>query len=214
MSVNSTAEPAFARVAAQIRETILTGGLVSGMPLVEAELVERHQASRNTVREALRLLREQGLITHEPNKGVKVRRLDAEDLRDIFIVRRTLELGALRSRRSIGDGQLARMLQSIEGAQQACENENWREVGTQSLRFHQAIVSLLGSSRFDALFVSIAAQLRLLFASGADEPAFQQPWVARDALIYRLLEEQRGAEAMDQLEAYLGDSERRLLASL
>ncbi|WP_027350307.1 GntR family transcriptional regulator [Halotalea alkalilenta] len=214
MSVNSTAEPAFARVAAQIRETILTGGLVSGMPLVEAELVERHQASRNTVREALRLLREQGLITHEPNKGVKVRRLDAEDLRDIFIVRRTLELGALRSRRSIGDGQLARMLQSIEGAQQACENENWREVGTQSLRFHQAIVSLLGSSRFDALFVSIAAQLRLLFASGADEPAFQQPWVARDVLIYRLLEEQRCAEAMDQLEAYLGDSERRLLASL
>ena len=54
------------------------------------------------------------------------------------------------------------------------------KVGTASLRFHQALVALLGSHRIDAFFRVTIAQLRLAFAVMTDEAEFQAPWVARD----------------------------------
>ena len=83
------------QVAIELREDIIGGRLLPGMPLVESELVNAYNASRNTVREALHHLGREGLTSYVRNKGVIVRRLGVEEVRDIFKVRRTLELQAI-----------------------------------------------------------------------------------------------------------------------
>ena len=61
-------------LAAEIRTRILAGDLLPGDPLREAELAAAFNVARNTVREALRLLTQDGLADHEVHRGVSVRR--------------------------------------------------------------------------------------------------------------------------------------------
>lgn len=74
------------QVAHELLEDIINGLLLSGMPLVETELVRHYSASRNTVREALHLLGREGLTTYIRHKGVIVRRLTVDDVRDQLLL--------------------------------------------------------------------------------------------------------------------------------
>lgn len=203
--------PAFERVASLLRDELIAGQLHAGQTLVEMDLAERFDASRNTVREALRQLLCEGLVTYQRNKGVTVRVMARTDIKDIYIIRRTLELQAINGGRYIKQEALARMLNAIETVEAAARDDDWATVATYSLRFHQAIVSILGSRRFDSFFASIMAQLRLLFASAPDEKFFQQPWVERDRTIYQFLQAGQRDNAEQLLSHYLDDSEQALL---
>nr|BFD43552.1 GntR family transcriptional regulator [Pseudomonas sp. FFPRI_1] len=195
----------------ELRADIIGGRLLPGMPLVESALVNAYNASRNTIREALHRLGQEGLTLYVRNKGVVVRRLDRDDVRDLFRVRRTLELQAIASARPLREYQSDRMLDAIEATELARSREDWRAVGTHSLSFHQHVVGLLGSRLFDEFFTNIVAQLRLVFCAAVDEAAFQAPWLVRDRQIHEWLLEGDKESAGAAMELYLDDSERLLL---
>ena len=203
--------PAFERVASLIRDELIAGQLHAGQTLVEMDLSERFDTSRNTVREALRQLLCEGLVTYQRNKGVTVRMMERSDIKDIYIIRQTLELQAINGGRYIKQEALGKMLAAIETVESASRDDDWATSATYSLRFHQAVVSILGSRRFDSFFASVIAQLRLLFASAPDEKFFQQPWVERDRAIYRFLQAGQRDKALQLLSQYLDDSEQALL---
>jgi DNA-binding GntR family transcriptional regulator len=142
---------------------------------------------------------------------VIVRTLTRRDVRDIYRVRRTLELQALRREDPIEHDELAAMREAVTRAQAAARDEDWRSVGTHSLLFHRRIVQLLGSPLFDAFFTTILAQLRLVFASAPDERRFQRPWIAKDQHILELIDSGHNDEAGVALADYLKQSEHALL---
>ncbi len=78
-------------IAGLIEEAIVSGELAPGSVLRQEQLSERFGVSRTPVREALRRLAALGLVSFEPNKGVRVRTLTQEDLREAFLVRAALE---------------------------------------------------------------------------------------------------------------------------
>jgi DNA-binding GntR family transcriptional regulator len=78
-------------IAGLIEEAIVSGELSPGSVLRQEQLSERFGVSRTPVREALRRLAALGLVSFEPNKGVRVRTLTHEDLREAFLVRAELE---------------------------------------------------------------------------------------------------------------------------
>jgi DNA-binding GntR family transcriptional regulator len=84
------------RIAAELRADIFSGALACGSALREVELVTKHGASRHTVREALRDLVASGLVTQDPRRSARVRLLTRADIRDVFGLRRVVELEALR----------------------------------------------------------------------------------------------------------------------
>src|SRR3990170_4985376 len=83
----STAE----QVAEMLREMILSGELQHSGALREVALAQRVGVSRNTMREAIRVLAREGLVTHHLHRGALVTRLTASDVEDLFRVRRTVE---------------------------------------------------------------------------------------------------------------------------
>lgn len=203
--------PAFERVTNLLRDEMIAGKITVGQTLGELELSERLESSRNTIREALRQLLCEGLVDYQRNKGVTVRRLEYNDVKDIYTVRRTLELQALLSIRDIKKEIIFGMEESLNKVEAAVAVGNWAEVATNSLRFHQSIVSILGSQRFDSFFATIIAQLRLLFANAPDEKYFQQPWVEKDRdILNRLLSGDRQSTS-ERLALYLDESEQKLL---
>lgn len=79
------------QVLENLRQAILDRRLAPGQRLIERELVELTGASRTSVREALRELSAEGLVTTIPNKGTVVARVSAEEARQLYEVRSVLE---------------------------------------------------------------------------------------------------------------------------
>ena len=78
-------------IALKIEEAIVSGELQPGMVLRQEQLSERFAVSRTPIREALRRLAALGLVSFVPNRGVRVRTLSHEELREAFLVRAELE---------------------------------------------------------------------------------------------------------------------------
>lgn len=208
-----TKESASIRISAAIREDIFRGQLLSGTSLIETELTEKYKVSRNTLREAFQLLHMQGLVTQERNKSVRIRRMTLADMKDIFVVRRLLELSALDRQEGITTEWLDKMRQLIACEEKAVASSQAKSIGTYSLIFHQHIVTLHKSERIDQMFSTIIPQLRLIFISGPLELSFQTQWVKREFEIWQLLSTNQFDKAKQALSDYLDDSEKYLITS-
>ena len=78
-------------IALALEESIVSGEIPPGSTLRQEHLSEQFQVSRTPVREALRRLAALGLVTFEPNRGVRVRLLSRDEIREAFMVRAELE---------------------------------------------------------------------------------------------------------------------------
>jgi len=78
-------------IALELERAIVTGELAPGTVLRQEHLSERFAVSRTPVREALRQLAARGLVSFEPNRGVRVRTLSRDELYEAFLVRAELE---------------------------------------------------------------------------------------------------------------------------
>ena len=78
-------------IALELEREIVTGTLAPGTVLRQEHLSERFAVSRTPVREALRRLAALGLVSFEPNRGVRVRTLSRAELYEAFLVRAELE---------------------------------------------------------------------------------------------------------------------------
>jgi DNA-binding GntR family transcriptional regulator len=82
---------------AALRSAILRGSLLPGAHIRQEALADQLGVSRIPVREALKILQAEGVVTHSPNVGFTVARFDAEHLNEIYIMRTCLEHELLTS---------------------------------------------------------------------------------------------------------------------
>jgi DNA-binding GntR family transcriptional regulator len=78
-------------IARLLEDEIVSGVIGPGTVLRQEQLSERFDVSRTPVREALRRLAALGLVSFEPNRGVRVRSISPSELREAFLVRAELE---------------------------------------------------------------------------------------------------------------------------
>jgi DNA-binding GntR family transcriptional regulator len=78
-------------IALALEEAIVSGEIAPGTVLRQEQLSDRFAVSRTPVREALRRLAALGLVSFVPNRGVRVRTISREELREAFLVRAELE---------------------------------------------------------------------------------------------------------------------------
>lgn len=206
---SSTAE----RVAAILRERIMAGALSPSTRLSEDTISQALGVSRNTLREAFRLLAHERLLVHELNRGVFVRRLTADDVADVFRVRRLVELGAVRSLGAVAP-DLSPLRAALQEARDAADAGRWLDVGTANMHFHLGLGALAGSERAGEVMKQVLAELRLVFLVMPDPRRFHEPYIERNAEICRLLEAGDVGAAQDALARYLDDAERELLAAV
>jgi DNA-binding GntR family transcriptional regulator len=196
------------RAADVIRENIFEGRFAPGTALPEAALSAALQVSRNTVREAFRTLTAEHLLTHEAHKGVIVRELTADDVQDIYQLRRMFELSALdlaiEGQRKLGITEIGAM---VAEAELAAGEGRWMEVGTANLKFHAVIVGIHRSDRINEVFRRLMTELRLGFLAVTDPAAFHGTFLARNRTLHDLMARGRLNDARAELAVYLDDAE-------
>ncbi|QCU77236.1 GntR family transcriptional regulator [Citricoccus sp. SGAir0253] len=204
-------------VAQVLRERISEGHLLPGAKLPEAALAEALAVSRNTLREAFTTLAAESIVRRVPNRGVFVASPDAEDIREVYRVRRMLEPAALLwgERWGAPDSPVERalpaLLERIRAAQQAGDGAGMADANQQ---LHGAIVAMSGSSTLSTAMDRTLARMRLVFHGMPDAAEFHARYAARNLELIRLLREGRREEAATALRGYLDLAERELLDHL
>lgn len=150
----------------QLRDELLDGRHAAGARLREEELAERFEVGRHTVRFAIRLLVERGLVVHERNRGAVVPPLTQPRIDEIFGFRKVLEIGALRM--ALADGaDLAPVAAAVEELETLAERDpapTWRELTEVHAGIHRAIVAAAGNSHLLAAYSRCEDETRLLLA--------------------------------------------------
>ena len=200
------------RIAQEIREKLVNGELAPGQRLSEAALSEALAISRNTLREVFRVLTKEGLLIHEPNKGVSVAVPSMASIIDIYRVRRMIECQALAQAYPMHPAR-ALMHAAVADAKRYSEAEDWAEVGTANMAFHKAIVALADSERLNEMFSHLLAELRLAFGLLRDPHFLHAPYVEMNQHILQTFESSKPADAAAELHDYLVHSERIILAA-
>ncbi|VFR33021.1 Transcriptional regulator, GntR family [plant metagenome] len=199
------------RVAEQIRQRIVEGGFLPGQRLSEQALSTDLNISRNTLREVFRVLTKDGLLRHEPNRGVFVAIPSIAAIIDIYRVRRLIECQALAQAYPRHPAK-QRMRNAVEQALRARDASDWMAVGTANMAFHTAIVELADSERLNLLFAQVQAELRLAFGLLRDPEFLHAPYVDMNRNIVGLAEAGEFVKASETLNEYLVHSERIVLA--
>jgi DNA-binding GntR family transcriptional regulator len=100
------------QVAARLSERIIAGAYPPGQRIMEQAVSDEFAVSRGPVREALRLLEKDGLVTILPRRGAQVTSLSIDEVREIFDIRAVLN--GLRDRGLAEDPDRARVLPRLE----------------------------------------------------------------------------------------------------
>ena len=199
-------------LAAALRERIIKGIYLPGERLAEEAIVKSAKVSRNSLREAFRLLTHERLLVHELNRGVFVRKLTVDDVVDLYRVRKLVECNAVRSLTQ-RPKQADDMVDAVAAGDLAMKSEDWRGLGTANMMFHQAVGALADSPRIDELMRNILAEQRLVFHVVADPRRLHEPFLERNKEILAAIEAGDGPRAERLLLKYLEDSEQQIVAA-
>jgi DNA-binding GntR family transcriptional regulator len=160
-----------------VRSAIISGQYRPGDHLGEVELASSLGVSRGTVREALRHLQQEGLVTAGNRGMLRVNSLTPEEVRELFQVRAALEGLAVRQimaspRREAAVGALRAALGQLTDA-----SENFPARIDADLAFHLQLCQLSGNSMLVEAWQHLEGRMRVAILNGA---AWQAPMMARD----------------------------------
>jgi DNA-binding GntR family transcriptional regulator len=148
----------------RLSREILSGRSDPGARLVEEQLTRRLGISRAPLREALRLLAQQGLVEHIPRRGVRVATLSDSDVRQLYEVRDVLERHALQQAVAGSGRHLDGVRAALQVMRAATGDGDRMVIADAHRRFHVALVALGGNGQLSALYESVLVRLQLYMA--------------------------------------------------
>jgi DNA-binding GntR family transcriptional regulator len=162
------------QVADGITAMILNGRLKPGERLRESVLADNLQLSRNTVREAVRIVQAGGLIRHRPNHGAMVWDPTDAEIMDVYNARYYLETTAARS---VSEStNLDEVHSALEEFRNVLRSGDPFTIVEKDLAIHSAIIGLLGSRKLRAFYQQLVTELRyFMFVLSTEKHEYEDP---------------------------------------
>ncbi len=134
------------RVKEWLLEAILSGSFAPDSRIVETSVAKELGISQAPVREALRALEALGIVEIAPFRGARVRRLEAAELLEAYVVRSTIEvLGARLAMSRLTDADIAELEAIGEQMQRAATDGDGRALAVLDASLHERIIQLAGN---------------------------------------------------------------------
>ena len=149
----------------RLRREILRGAFAPGDKIVEEQVTRRFGISRAPLREALRLLAQQGLVEHLPRRGVRVATLSEDDVDELFELREVLERHALEVSLPVPAVALDRLRVELAAMEVAANRGDGPEEADAHRRFHTALVALSGRRQLLLAYEPVLLKLQLSMAT-------------------------------------------------
>ncbi|CCW12225.1 MULTISPECIES: GntR family transcriptional regulator [Rhodococcus] len=188
---------------AALRSAITSGALAPSSPLVETELSEMLQISRGTLREAMRQLQQEGLISAGARGRLYVRHLDAKEIRDIFAVRAALEALAVRELAELPDrSTVVPALRAALDIMARAEHDLDARIEA-DLNFHRILCRLTGNETLMHSWQSLEGSIRMSIMFAGLEKAVGNMDVGRHSAIVDAIETGDSDEAAAAVRSHM-----------
>ena len=145
-----------------LRRAVLTGELSPGERLTEIQLASQFGVSRTPVREAIRMLEQEGLVTLRPSRGAVVSGILADSVKDVLEIRRALDvLCAQLACRRISQDAISELKKACDKFEQAvyASQKDIKVIAACDVAFHDIIIDSTGNMRLKQLVNNLSEQM-------------------------------------------------------
>ncbi len=175
--------PLTALVVQALRDRIISGELAPGTRLVEAHLSQELGVSRMPVREALRTLAVEGVLTMEPRRGASVASYSPEQVQELVEVRATLEaLNAKLAAKRLNPEMTSRLKSILAQGTRTAKTDDVVKLQEDNKNFHEALASIAANSVLRDLVRSLRERTAPIFAPHSRKRA-RQNWEEHAAIV-------------------------------
>jgi DNA-binding GntR family transcriptional regulator len=182
-NIGAAHSPLTKLVVNSIRERIVSGDLKPGERLVEAHLSEELGVSRMPVREALRELAAEGVVSIEPRRGATVATYSPEQIQELVEVRATLEaLNAKLAAKRHDPAQIKRLEQILAAGSKITEKTDLAQLHEDNNEFHEALAQVAANSTLREMVRSLRERTAVIFAPHSRKRA-KQNWEEHAAIL-------------------------------
>jgi len=143
-----------------LRQAILTGELQPGERLMEIHLANRLGVSRTPIREAIRKLELDGLVTMVPRKGAEVAQITEKNLKDVLEVRRALDILAVElACERMSQEELQKLREACDTFAKMTETKDASAIAKADVALHDIITNATGNARLVQMVNNLAEQM-------------------------------------------------------
>lgn len=196
----------------QLREGIMHGSLPGGTQLSEAALANEFGVSRGPLREAMQRLVQEGLVLSEPNRGLFVKELDAEGIRDLYVARTAIETAAARILLREGSPEsVATLRKAYQAMQRAAKDGDLSRLSDADLAFHELLVARSHSPRLQRMHETLMVETRMCLT--ALQGTYQDPedQVAEHTRIAEAIADGDDLALVGEIESHMEEALDRLV---
>jgi DNA-binding GntR family transcriptional regulator len=197
-------------VADRLRQAILLGQFQPNQRLLEQDIAESMKTSRGPIRDALKVLENEGLVTRETHRGAFVAELNPEDMHEVTTLREVLESLAIRYVIQRATSSQIDELESIVHAMEsmALKDYGQKEATDLDIDFHHTLCRLSGHKRVMTAWEALSGQIRIVLwkhrlAHPTDLRDRSVPWHAK---IVEALRERNPEKTIELLHEHLAAS--------
>ena len=198
-----------------LRQGILTGVLKPGERLMEIHLANRLGVSRTPIREAIRMLELEGLVTMVPRKGAEVARISTKDMSDVLEVRRALDSLAteLACKRITEEDKL--LLQKAEDDFiEATKTKDAIKIAEADVKFHDVILNATDNKRLIQMVNNLAERIYRYRLEYIKIESNHDSLIEEHRLIVKYVVEGNCEKAKELAEQHIDNQEKNILSQL
>ncbi len=198
-----------------LRQAILTGELKPGERLMEIHLANRLGVSRTPIREAIRKLELEGLVTMIPRRGAEVAQITEKSMKDVLEVRRTLDaLSAELACERISPEEEDALKKACQDFEDAVKTKDAKVIAKADVALHDIIAAATGNQRLIQLINNLAEQMYRYRFEYIKDSSQHERIIQEHRIIYESIVKKDKEAASEMAKTHIDNQEKAVIARI
>lgn len=198
-----------------LRQAILTGELKPGERLMEIHLANRLGVSRTPIREAIRKLELEGLVTMIPRRGAEVAQITEKSMKDVLEVRRTLDaLSAELACERISPEEEEALKKACQNFEEAVKTKDAKIIAKADVAVHDIIAAATGNQRLIQLINNLAEQMYRYRFEYIKDASQHERIIQEHRVIYESITKKDKEAASNMAKTHIDNQEKAVIARI
>lgn len=195
-----------------LRQAILTGDLKPGERLMEIHLANKLGVSRTPIREAIRKLELEGLVTMIPRRGAEVAQITEKSMNDVLEVRRAMDVLCVElACERISEEALEQLKVACENFEQMVKTQDVKKIARADVELHDIILQATGNSRLIQLVNNLSEQMYRYRYEYIKDFSQHERLVEEHRIIYESLVNKDKETASDAAKTHIDNQKKAII---
>lgn len=195
-----------------LRQSILTGELRPGERLMEIHLADKLGVSRTPIREAIRKLELEGLVTMIPRRGAEVAQITEKDLRNVLEVRRALDVLALElACDRITPNQLEALNEACETFAEITTTRNYNMIAKADVEFHDIILEAACNPKLVQIISNVSQQMYRYRLEYIKDDSIYEQLIAEHRIICKAIHDRDKETGAKAIKSHIDNQETAII---